>query len=291
MIDYKSTKAQAIAVRQDFFTDFAQYHFLWLRQLVAAYKDRGEYPVYPTQIIEYYQDQADKQFAIFSTLCMSWNNGRELEQIADMRRILGPQPAEWVKNREFVVLSIGREQDNNLEGYRRAYYWKIAKTYDLLYDLCSDGKTFRLPSDVFKKKSFANYCQQVAGICEITNITFKQSIIELVLRTTDGMGRGLWPTTKKLSCPQPVGIKKYLQTWFPDWTSGQWPFEEAIRLFGLEHNYDFFYAYLAHTELALLHPLECKKYLSRYQSRWNLHTLFKPRDWKNGRGAQPEIIF
>ena len=287
----KVDKAQVKAIMQDFYTDFAKYHFLWLRQLVAAYKERGEYPVYPTQIIEYYPDDADKQFAIFATLCMSWDNGRELEQIADMRRILGPHPAEWVANREFVVLSIGREQDNMLDGYRNAQYWKISKVYDILYELCHDGQCLRLPSDVFKKKSFSDYCQQVASVCELKDVAYKQSVIELVLRTTDGIGRGLWPMTKKLQCPNPKGIKKYLKTWFPDWTPGQWSFEEAISLFGLEHNYDFFYAYLAHTELARLHPLECKKYLSRYHSRWNLHILFKERDWKYGRGAQPEIIF
>lgn len=287
----KSMRAQSKAIKQDFYTDFAQYHFLWLRQLVAAYKERGEYPVLPTQIIEYYRDQADKEFAIFSTLCMSWDNGKELEQIADMRRLIGGHPAEWVKNREFVVLSIGREQDNKLDGYKRAQYWKIAKVYDVLYDLCYEGQGFFLPSDVFTKASFADYCQQVADTCEIKDIAYKQAIIELVLRTSDGIGRGLWPMTKKLQCPQPKGIKTYLKTWFPDWHSSIWTFEEAISLFRLEHDYDFYYAFLAHTELARLHPLSCKKYLSRFQSRWKLHILFKPRDWKYGRDAQPEIKF
>lgn len=280
------------AVRQRFFYEFSEYHCEWLRRLVKEYKKHGSFPVFPTQIIEYYPRVADKEIAIFSTLCMSWRNGRELEQIASMRKLMGDSPSEWLMNREFVTLSIGREQDHAIEGYTNGRYWKIAKVFDLLYDTLSDVRGLRYPSSVFTPKKFSEFCQEVSQICDISGIEYKQAVIELVLRTSDGIGRNLWPTApSKVKCPVSVDLKRYMTKWFPFWRSGLWSWSEAIKLFRLENEYDFFYAWLAHTELERLDPLACRKYATRYQSRIDLQRTFIMTDWKKDRGMQPEINF
>lgn len=287
-MDVKTAKA----VRERFFDEFAAFHKRWLRELVAKYKERGEFPIYPTQIIEYYPDNADKEIAVFATLCMSWKNGKELEQISDMRKIMGEHPAQWFRERGFVVLSIGREQNNKIEGYAGGKYWKVAKVFDLLYDeLLTRGRDM-LPSEAFKANKFTEFCKKVGDVCELTDIDYKRSIVELVMRTKDGIGRGLWPYRSTQKCPNTKDIRKYLKLWFPYFNNRFWTFDEAVRLFQLEHDYDFFYAWLAHEELARINPKACRQYLQRYKSRWELGWTFRGSDWTvKDRGMIPDIIF
>lgn len=284
---------QAKHVKEVFFLDFAKYHFEWLRQLVAAYKKRGIYPVLPTQIIDYYPDRKDKEIAIFSCLCMSWTNGQELEQIASMRSLMGEHPYEWFRNREFAAISIAREMNNRIDGNQQGQYWKIAKTFDLLYDICCPRGLMLLPSEVLAKKGLKQFCDDVSDICHIGNLDYKRQIMELVLRTKDGIGRNLWPTPyNRVKCPKSPELLEYLQQWWPDYRSWTWTYEDAINFFSLERPYDFFYAYLAHQELARYDSLACRRYLARYESRWETGLIFKRRDWLlKERGRQPDIIF
>ena len=134
---------------------------------------------------------------------------------------------------------------------------------------------------------------EVEKICELDDVEYKQRVIELVLRTSDGIGRNLWPTTpSKVKCPNSVALRKYMKSWFPDWSRKMWPWDEAVKLYNLEHDYDFFYSWLAYKELERLYPLACKQYTTRYQKRWESGMCFAPRDWRiKDRGRQPEINF
>lgn len=274
--------------REKFFIEFSEYHREWLRELVSKYKERGLFPVYPTQIIEYYPDRADKEIAVFAALCMHWNNGKELEQIASMRKLMGSHPYEWFRSREFVTISVGREQMNAIDGYACGHYWKIAKMYDMLQDICHDS----LPSEVLKGKKFADFCNRLTEVCEITDMEYKRGVTELVLRTSDGIGRGLWITApQKVKCPFTAKIKKYMRTWFPDFGSRMWTFDEAVGLFGLEHDYDFFYAWLAHDELSRMNPAACSRYATLYRQWWERRSLYPRYKWHGSIGIAPEIEF
>lgn len=281
-------------VRERFFADFAVFHIRWMRKLVEKYKERGIYPVFPTQIAEYYSSPKDKETAIMSALCMDWDNGREIEQISSMRRILGEHPYEWFVNREFVSLSIPREQDNHIDGCAFCRYWRIAKLYDMLYVACKrkDGK-LRSFSEVFSKgDAFADFCDKYADTCGYIGIRYPRMVIELVLRSSDGIGRRLWPTTpRRIKCPVRDKIRGFLGSWFPDYYTKYWPFAEAVTLFRLEHDYDFFYAYLAWQDLCEVDPLACKQYLVRYQSRYKRGVVLENFYWRKERSRQPIIQF
>lgn len=279
-------------LRQEYFVDFARFHFKWLRELVAAYKERGIYPVYPTQIIEYYPDERDKIVAIFSVFVMSWNNDKELEQIASMRELIGDHPWQWFEKREFVTLSVGRNQDKHINGYKYGLYWKIAKVYDLLWDECHQGNSVHIPSEVLTPKRFDKFCEKIEKVCELQHMDWKKSIVELVLMTDDGIGRDLWhPRRRVPRCPYSLAMAKYMKIWFPDWGTYLWKWDEAVKLFALEKPYDFFYAWLAHQELAKFNPLGCKQYATRYKSRWDYGLQSSSHDWLYGRSRQPEIKF
>lgn len=285
---YPTDKAVVKAVRERFFLDFSECHCAWLRELVAKYKEYGVFPVYPTQIADYYTDKEDMIIALLSAFLMKWENGNEIEQIASMRKILGDHPYEWFKNREFIVLSVGREQNKKIEGYNHAIYWKIAKLYDVLYDTCQVISDNMKPSEALKGKNLRIFLDTVEKRCELSDTRFKREVIELVLKTSDGLGRGLLRSSpQKVKSPYTTKMRRYIGAWFPNYLSGLWTFDEAVRLFRLENDYDFFYAYLAHTELMRLNPVGCRKYLTRYQSRWELGRTFPPSGWK----LKPEIKF
>ena len=248
--------------------------------------------MFPTQIIDYYPDKADKEIAIFSVFIMNWDNGKELEQIAAVRKLMGEHPAMWFSYREFAPLSIGRLQNKSIDGYKDGKYWKLAKIYDMLFDLCFDGRDVRYPSKVFKKESFTDFCNEIAEVCQIKDMNYKRSVVEMVLRTSDGIGRGLWAVTpKKVKCPYTRPLMHYLRTWFPYWTCHMWSWDEAVRLFELEHDYDLFYAYFAHKELELIDAVGCRRYLQRYQYRWNEHQTYPGKYWLGVWRIAPIIDF
>lgn len=281
-------------VRERFFTDFSVCHVRWMRELVEKYKDRGIYPVFPTQIAEYYSRPEDKEIALFSALLMKWDNGNELEQIGSMRRILGDRPYEWFANREFVSLSLPREQENYIDGHPFCRYWKIAKLYDMLYVACrrEDGQLTPF-SEVFSQgDAFADFCNKYAGTCGYNGINYPRMVVELVLRSSDGIGQRLWTTTPQhIKCPVRGKIRDFLGLWFPDYYSRYWPFDEAIKLFRLQYDYDFFYAYLAWESLSEVNPIGCKQYLVRYTSRYKSDVVLENFYWRKDRSRQPEIKF
>ena len=282
---YREDVEVAKKTRQDYFSEFSTYHREWLRELVAKYKDRGMFPIFPTQIIEYYSDDADKEVAIISTFCMDWNKN-ELEQIAVLRDMMGEHPYEWYKSRSFVTLGIGKNQGRRLEGNPAVSYWKIAKLFSILYDMCHGRNV-----SVLKRGGLANFCKKVKEVCNFPNMEYKRGVVELVLRTSDGIGRNLWATDpQKVKSPVTSKIRAFIRLWFPD-VDSKWTFDESVSLFCLEYDYDMFYAYLAYQELCRVNPVECRKYLTRYQSRWKTGAYYRRCEWSGSRNIMPEINF
>ena len=280
------------AVRERFFDEFAASHRKWLRELVSKYKASGIIPVLPTQIIEYYADPKDKEIAIFTALAMNWYNGRELEQIKAIRKLIGEHPWQWFADREFILISVGREQDHHVDGYREGRYWKIAKIFDLLWDECFDGFDVRLPSQVLRGRTFYAFIEHVKSVCQITKMEYKRDVMRIVLFTTDGIGRALWGNHPNwVHCPESSEIKQYLAVWFPFWRTGLWTWQEAVRLFRLDHDYDFYYAWLAHSELESLDPKACKHYATCWQYRWDKFITYPGRKWLGTERRAPIINF
>lgn len=270
--------------------EFMRWHSEFLRELVAKYKERALFPVFPTQIIEHYTEPEDKDIAIFAALCMNWDNGKELRQIAAMRKLMGEHPWEWFCKREFVVISVGERQEEAIDGYRHGRYWKVAKVFDLLYDECRrEGGVLR-PSVVFGRKGIKAFCAKADEVCGIKDADFKAGVMELVMRTQDGIGRGLW-RDNGATCPLHADTERLLREWFPSYLSTVWTWEEATQLFGLEHGYDFFYAWLAYRELQRTNPHECSRYGTVYHLRWKRGEYYPRYRWIGVQGIVPSINF
>lgn len=280
---------QRRAINIEWYNVFVKYHREWMRGLVAEYKERGLFPVLPTQIIEYYPDAADKEVAIFSTLCMEWDNGLELEQIADMRELMGPHPAEWFRNREYASISIARLQYNRLNGTNDAHYWKIARMFDILHLMCETYTGLISIRAAFRKTSIEKYCQRVFEECGFSYMSYKRRVIELVLRTTDGLGRGLWKAKpENILCPRKKAISDFVQDWFPFYKEDRYKFDEAVKFLGFDYDYDVFYAWLAWTELQRLYPTDCQRYQRRYKFLIDTKQMQSRRFWTGNAGWIPK---
>lgn len=291
----KGTEPKSIikkSVRERFYLEFSAYHCEWMRTLVRQYKERGIFPIFPTQIIEYYPDKADKDIAVFAALCMTWNNETEIQQIATMRKILGTHPFEWFRNREFVTLSTESIRKTAIEGFSVDAGWKIARCYDMLYTLCKRDGQIVLPSKVFLRGNFDTFCESVAQACNIKEISFKGSVAELVLRTSDGIGRSVWGNISRgVKSPFKRAIEIFVAQWFPYWNPNVWSLREVAALMRMEHNYDIFYAWLAYNDLLEANYDACKHYEKKYQT-WFENADLRPRyAWCGSRGVLPEIKF
>jgi hypothetical protein len=285
-----SITQQRRAVNAAWYAEFIKHHREWMRGIVAQYKQRGQFPVIPTQIIDYYPDAADKEVAIFSTLCMDWDNGHELEQIAAMRDLMWPHPANWFRHREYAYISIARLQMNRLDGSSNAHYWKIARTFDILHKLCETDFELISLRAAFRKMSMEKYCKQVAQECGFTFLPYKQRVIELVLHTNEGIGRGIWKARpEKVRCPRNKAIYDFVQDWFPFLKKDRYDFDEAVKFLGFDYDYDVFYAYLAWSELQKLYPTECQRYQRRFNFIFDNRQILHRKIWFGKNGCIPQV--
>jgi hypothetical protein len=271
-------------VATDFFLCFSSLHRPWLKELAAWYKAKGEFPLFPTFIADYYTDPKDKEIALFSSLLMS-DNDRVYEQVQDMRSLITEHPYKWFTERGFVSLSLGANQQKALVGYRLCRYWKIAYLMNWLYGLANGSKeqgTFEKHFTHDTKDSLEELKKLELHIGD-----FRLRFLSLVLRTSDGFGAGLWNSCQSLvRCPLTESVKEFLTMWFPDYHTRGLTEDEAIGQFGFERDCDFFYAMLAWKELCRKKPKECKLYARKYRTWYDLGCRKKKSRWN---GIIPEI--
>lgn len=285
---YRARLAERRQVRKkvttDFFRCFSSLHRSWLKELVAWYKAKGEFPLFPTFIADYYADPKDKEIALFTTLLMS-DNDRIYEQVQDMRSLITDRPYKWFKERGFVSLSLGANQQKALVGNRLCRYWKIAHLMNCLYGLADGAKgqgTFEKHFTDGAKDSLDELKRLELHIGD-----YRLRFLSLVLRTSDGFGAGLWDSCQpNVRCPLTENVREFLTMWFPDYRTSGLTEDEAVSQFGMEMDCDFFYAMLAWKELCRKKPKECKIYARKYRTWYDLG-----REKRKGRwlGVIPEI--
>ena len=77
---------------RDYFLQYSQAVRPWLKELAEKYKDRGEFPLMPIQILpSYYTDVRDKEIAAFVALLIP-ETENVLKNIGEFRQMLGESP-------------------------------------------------------------------------------------------------------------------------------------------------------------------------------------------------------
>lgn len=293
----KMTDTEREAVRNNqaiFLRKYGRFHIPWMKQLTAAYMERGQFPMLPTFIANYYTEAHDREIALLSAIFLDWK-GDVMTQIKALMDIMGDHPYEWFTSRGFVHLSVGRNQNKRVEGRGNGQYWKLARFYSMLYDHCrgrSLRASFPAGADSSYKTRLVRFGEEVNERLGFFTCGDNADVVELALRASDGISFGLWPTDpSKIHCPYSAALKRFLKMWFPDYRPSLWGYSESVRLFGLERDYDFFYFYLAWEELKKANRDGCVRYSTRYISRYKGGYLMGPVFWTGKRGLIPEIKF
>lgn len=241
---------------------FSKFFRPWLKELTEKYKERGEFPVYAAWLLpSYYQDPNDVEVAAVVAMLIK-DNDKVLENVEEFRQLIGDRPYDWFVNRGFVSLSIGREQLQKTGGVKNA---KIAQYLNSFY--CQWNKRQDAVEDIFSE----TFSEATRGS--------KRALLNIVLASSDGMGRGIWSVDKRrMKCPQTDSASQLMRTYWPDYCRyGSW--DDAVSLFGFESDSDFFYAALAYEELQRERPNECKRLAYVYQKRYKNQTFLKAKYW------------
>lgn len=289
----------------NYFLNQSKYHRPWMQELADRYKDGVRTgtvaaPLIPMAVLpSYYTGKTDREIAAFAALHIAADG--DFERIQAFRELLGDSPSKWFAKREFVRLSVGREQRKRTGGVEN---WKIARLFDKLWDeslRCAydddDGNSVvelnQLSvtiGDIAKEQrcSYFDALTYLLEDCYVGQFFYKLRLLLLALGTGDGFGLNLWEIPKEqLQCPLADGLRDFIQTWFPDYRRiGS--LDDAIRLFGLSGECDFFYAWLGYKELQKRNPKECSLYATRYQTWYDLGSRMKKYRWN---GIQPKIPF
>lgn len=282
----------------DFFSIFAKYHVAFIKEIAEKYKKRDEYPLMPTLLAEYYTNTRDIEFALLMTVCMKWDRN-VYKQVQDMKRIIGDQPYLWLRNEEYKSLGLPRNQERIVDGYRRAQLWKVSQYAQHIYDLCAESDGFLTFEDAFCNMSLPDVIDRLSEEFDFGERGYRGRMLDLVFRTDDGIGKGLWhiPEGYCVRCPITKEIASFVKLWLPEYhvthkKDALFTFDEAVRLYGFEKDCDFFYAWLGWKELCRRNPNECSRYVTLYQKRYNDGNLLKERYWlSNTHGIVPKVEF
>lgn len=288
----------------DYFLNFSKWHRKWMQELADRYKERGEFGVHQFMLADYYTEPKDKELALFASLVVS-DNDNVLMQVQHLKEILTESPSQWYKDRGFVWLGMGRNQDKHING-GGAPYWRLARLmqrmwsidYSLYYEDDNGMKSLCLANDVESEVLSiikGGYVSPFAALTSlfsdssVCNPLWSYNLLLLRLFRSDGLGMGLWGRgNEPLSCPWKPDMTLFLSTWFPDYRRYSSNRQDCVKLFGLKDDVDFFYAYLGYKELQKRNPKECSNYATTYL-RWYEGTV-KKKPYQM-REILPEIVF
>lgn len=278
-----------------YFLQFSQFHRPWLKEVAEKYKENGVFPMFPIVILpSYYANRLDKEVAAFASLLLRDNC--DIENIQAFREMMGESPHEWFKNREFIKLSISKASYRNTGG---ALNWKIAKVMDRLWGVVFPSKETTCVDEsicnTIDRMASRQWCSRFDVLtylmedCGVGNFFYKLRLLLMTMCTDDGFGLSLWEHDMRyeIRCPIASEMRQFFDTWFPDWKRiGN--MDNAIRLFGFDKEYDFFYAWLGYKELQKRNLKGCGYYATRYQTWYELGTNKPKNKWIK---MQPEISF
>lgn len=273
---------------RDHFLTYSQALRPWLKELVAQYKESQNFPLFPMSILPSYFDRTeDKEVAAFVALLIP-ETDNVIKNIGEVRSILGKEPWEWLRTREFIRLGMGTMQNKRTGGVEN---WKIAKLCDRLWgECCGHGRSKHIGETVseicqIQRCSYFGCLTYLVEDCCVGNYDYKLRLLLLVLATCDGFGIGLWSVSPEdLKSPLTHDLRTFLQTWFPDYRRFG-TVDDAIGLF-FDRACDFFYCYLAYKELQKKKPKECGEFATTYRRWYETGVIKKPYQFRE---ILPEI--
>ena len=182
-----------------FLADFAQYHYVWLREIGRLWKERGEYSLDRFSLMDYYDDDGDIETAGYVSL-LTQDNDRLHDQITELRNIIGPHPWQWMKERRFLILAQPEQMNQRILGTNHS----MADIYNVMDWLWHH----------WFAEGGADY-----GLDEVVSIqepAYAMDMLSMRLAKNDGMGRGVYPDMNDgLACPINRDMLQLIRVYYP----------------------------------------------------------------------------
>ena len=271
----------------------------WLNNLVAAYKEREEFPILPYLIGNFYQDDGDRAIAILMGclfLSISQSNPEwVVDNIKELVALIGEHPYEdFYRGRKFVLLSTVDQRNKYLGSPLSITYIDISKTINSLWE--TQEREAKPIKRIFQSLVVGGKLPPVQALRQMVDTTFIKSteyrlnLALLALCSTDGIGVGLWNfegVERLLRVPCEKDTEKFADMFCPEYKRYGLTIEDVGDALGLKKPVDMWYAYNAYKELFAREPKECVRFVRRYRvqfergrfrrtDRWTLKQLLPP---------------
>ena len=245
----------------DWFLHFSVFHREWIARLTDRYLAKGEYPVYPANFLaSLYEHKKDKEIAVLASLAARHD---DVDSMLELKTAISDTPADWFRQRGFVLLSEGDRQYVKFCGTSS---WCISKFFDALHciadgrPLCEALAEEAIRRQVTMESLLVDVCRG-SGILRPSNFNIRIALI--VLSAYDGIGQAIWDWYPfDLECPVSDDVRAFLGYFWPDWER-HGHIDDCIAMFGMGAT-GFFYSWLAWRDFEESHPDECRRYVKLY---------------------------
>ena len=278
------SKMIAIARRREYFPKFASKHNAFLAGIVSWYKRNELVPNHPVfSLPMYYEDSRDKEIAAVSASLLAFGANYD-----ELHHLIGEHPWKWFVERNFVLLSLGSEQDKSTSGcanWRLSSlmdnFLKIVKKYDSESIMDAISKDAWNRGVTIEGSVLRRYKDEgsESGRCSAR-------LLMLAMSDHDILGQGLWNFKEPLNCPFNEEIENYLRMWIPD-VSNYGTVDDCVPLFGLDAG-DFLLSYFGYFELGRIMPRDLRRYATRFGKWYKDGNLIEGYRWKRVLPKIPE---
>lgn len=275
--DRKEARRKAVSA---YFQSAGRWHIEFVRELADRFKawdNPCKWPYLPIrELAMCYSDSRNVEVAALAGVLLKDDRNRE-RRVREFRVMLGDSPFEWFMERRYIACSLGDRQEERTGGVLN---WKISRYFDFIHDEYRGS---------FQDMAVLPLIIKDAAGAE--SYYYRYGLVKAVLSLADGFGAGVWPITPPcLRCPLSEPVLRFLRDFFPDYRR-QMSADEAIGLFGLESDVDFFFACLGWEELCRRNPMACSRYVSVYQKRYAENNMPDSSYWIGDRGIVPKVEF
>lgn len=256
-------KREMLASRytSDWFMQFSVYHREWIAGLTERYRAKGKYPVYPANFLaSLYKRKEDKEIAVLASLAARRGDASSM---LELKAAISDTPADWFRQRGFVLLSEGGRQYVKVCGTSS---WCLSKFFDALHGIADGRPLCEALTDEANRRQVTME-RLLVDLCNKNGVIrpdkFNVRLALIVLSAYDGIGQAIWDYYPfDLECPVSGDVKAFLGYFWPDWERhGQ--IDDCIAMFGMGAT-GFFYSWLAWRDFEESHRDECRRYVKLY---------------------------
>lgn len=216
----------------------------WLKKLAGEYK---EHCALPLSLCDYYDKKEDIEVAAVVECLLREpldDSPKRNDDIIELRNIIGKNPSEMVRTRNFLHILPSDEKDIEL-GSSGILLTDIFNTLDWIWEIrVKIGATIE---DAITKKSYPSLSERIER-----NIPMASTHLLLMrMCLDDGIGKGIWHSVspEDIPCPQDKSLIRLVRKLYSVGRMREEDLDEVVSFLGFDIPCEFVYAYWGYRKL------------------------------------------